>query len=520
MKLRHAVLLLALAGCLCPKRVVVHPLTLPPEGKRTTVFISDLHMGPGLGGDGQWHHYEDSRWSADFVAFLAKVDEAGGGATDLVVLGDGFELWQSPTSECGSRNPDKGCTERETIFRLDRAIQDHPAEIEALGAFARSGENRLYFVPGNHDAAILFPGASARLVEALAAPGRVSVPPTGSWLSRDGRVYAEHGHQIPGDLNAYDDWPDPFIGLLRPRLRRSWGEQFVRSFYNPYERNYPVIDNINSKLAGVSYGLAHERLPGLGTAIGRFLRFALTQTSPSQWLGAVRDASGAPPWDVDAIRAQGGAFLLASVPEEERAELEALAGEDRAELDAEAAALTDEEILAICDERAEPSEDDSPRVEPCPTRSGVGATARSASASKRRALGERLASSLTELRRSLPGQAPFKVFIWGHSHVAETAHRVEAPEGWGADVMNSGAWQRVVSKKWYETAARKKGLPRKDWITGFQLEELPRCYSFIRVPADGGAPRLRYWTGDADGAFAEADSCVAACRRAADCGIP
>jgi hypothetical protein len=86
--------------------------------------------------------------------------------------------------------------------------------------------------------------------------------------------------------------------------------------------------------------------------------------------------------------------------------------------------------------------------------------------------------------------------------------------------MNSGAWQRVVSKKWFETAAKGKGLAKRDWITGIQLEELPRCYSFIRVPAAGGAPQLRYWSAAADGSFVEATECSAACRRRSECNLP
>lgn len=510
---------LTLGACVHGGRASLHPLSPPPEGARTAIFISDLHMGPGRGPGDAWHAFEDFRWEEDFAAFLTKID-ASGGATDLVLVGDAFELWQSSTKECASCFQDAGCTEGEALARLDRALRDHAPVIRALGAFARRGDNRVYFLPGNHDAALLFPGVAERLLAALEAPGRAAVPESGYWLSPDGRVYAEHGHQIPGDLNAYEDWPKPFVGVFRRHLRRSWGEQFVRSFFNPYELSYPVIDNVNPASAGVSYGLAHEKLAGLGRALGRFIVFALTRTSPLQageFAGGA--AGGAVAWDVAAIRKQKGAFLQQALADDDPLSLEAAAAGAAGGLDEAAAALGEEEILEICEERAALADETPPRASRCPTLPGAGAAAGRVLSSRRKAIGERMAGALADVRRAAPEREPFTVFIWGHSHVAEAASRVDAPAGWGADVLNSGAWQRVVSRQWFETNAKAEGLPKKDWITGIHLDDLPRCYSFIRSPASGGAPQLVYWSAASDGQFAEAESCVAACRTKG-CGAP
>src|SRR5262245_47299771 len=180
----------------------------PPS--RFVVIASDLHLGAGKGANGEWLPTEDFRWQDDFASFLRAIDEAGKGATDLVLNGDTFELWQSATDDCRHRDPALGCTEQETLDRLNRVIAAHTADISALGTFARSGTNRLILVPGDHDAALLLPAVAVLAGESFKAPGRVQVT-RGYWLSADGAVYAEHGHQIPGDPYSFTNWPAPFV---------------------------------------------------------------------------------------------------------------------------------------------------------------------------------------------------------------------------------------------------------------------------------------------------------------------
>jgi len=108
------------------------------------------------------------------------------------------------------------------------------SELRALGVFASSGNNRLVLVPGNHDAALLFPKVAAAALAAMGATsGRARVAIEGYWTSGNGRLYAEHGHQIGKEVNRWEEWPSPFImsGNLKV-LRRPWGEQFVQAYYN------------------------------------------------------------------------------------------------------------------------------------------------------------------------------------------------------------------------------------------------------------------------------------------------
>ena len=64
------------------------------------MIASDLHLGAGRNAGGEWLPTEDFRWQDDFASFLQAIDEAGKGATDLVLNGDTFELWQSTTDDC------------------------------------------------------------------------------------------------------------------------------------------------------------------------------------------------------------------------------------------------------------------------------------------------------------------------------------------------------------------------------------------------------------------------------------
>lgn len=513
MRMPIAVLTLAIGACAhakppMPRGAGAAPLAVP-EGPRSIVVISDLHIGPGrVARGGAWHRWEDFRWAEDFAAFLDAVDTQGGGRTDLVLLGDTFELWQGDDGLCASKDANVGCNEKEALERLDRAIGDHQIEFARLRAFARSGENRVWFVPGNHDAAILFPSAGGKLVEAI-APGRCDVRPEGYWLSADGRIYAEHGHQLADDLNRYTDWPRPFVAE-GTRLRRSWGEQFVRSFYNLYEARYPVIDNINSKLTAIEYGLAKEQFAGFGAASASLFRFLVLESSLKQRVDFAGEPRGAFGWDLPKIREQRGRFLVESFPV--GGQLRALAeATSAAELDAQASTLTSAQIDEICRVRAQAVKDET-RGALCPTNPKAGAIRAAVLSSRKERLADRLKEALADVRRDAPARGPFKVYVWGHTHVAEQGvDYAAAGGGWSATVVNSGAWQRVVTPEWFAAQVAKRELAKANALVAIGVDDLPACYSFVKIPPGSTDPELRYWTRGADGKGHETKSCASTC---------
>src|SRR5262249_54677614 len=159
---------------------VVRTVPFQAASTRLTVIVSDLRFGVGKDpANGRWQAIEDFRWGDALESFLHAIDEAGRGSTDLVLDGDTFDLWQALHGECRRPNVRAGCTSTDAIRRLDRVLQAHAGEIDMLAAFARTGGNQLVIVPGDHDAALLFPAVAERVLGALAAPGHATVASSG-----------------------------------------------------------------------------------------------------------------------------------------------------------------------------------------------------------------------------------------------------------------------------------------------------------------------------------------------------
>jgi UDP-2,3-diacylglucosamine pyrophosphatase LpxH len=385
---------------------------------RTVVVISDLHFGIGGTPEGQWDHYEDFRWGTELDEFLTRIDQEGNGATDLVINGDAFELWQSRTGDCRSRDADKGCGEEEALDRVRRINHAHLRELRRLGQFATTGQNRVVFVPGNHDAALMFPSVAAEVAAATGAPiDRLYVSAPGYWISRDHRVYADHGHQIGIDPNKYSSWPAPFrMYGERPYLLRPWGEQFMQAFYNAYEDRYPIIDNVTSEGDAVGFALLREGELGLIRALDSFIAFSLLKTSWKQRIEMTRLQKTSGPADSPTSREHVFKTYLGSVVDDLR--------------------------------------------------------------------GKQLATQ------------PFDLYVLSHTHNLDTGFDVNT-DGKITRVVNSGAWQRTVSKDWLLREQTKRNIPIRDVLVAFGLEDLPPCYGVVRVKPYAATERpnaeVMYW---------------------------
>jgi hypothetical protein len=89
-----------------------------------------------------------------------------------------LELWQSSRMQCSRLagvtsctvldcvGGGTGCSEGEARARVRNVVKQHAATLRALGAFAARGANRVVIVPGNHDAALLFPSVVAVVTQA------------------------------------------------------------------------------------------------------------------------------------------------------------------------------------------------------------------------------------------------------------------------------------------------------------------------------------------------------------------
>lgn len=481
--------------------------------ERSTVFVSDLHFGVGREGQG-WSPYEDFRWHAEFKEFLAFLESRGD--HDLVFLGDTFELWQSLERDCIYDEADLGCTEREALGRIGRAIAAHRDSLEAIGAFARAGRNRVVIVPGNHDAALFWPSVQQAVLSATgAAADRISIESRGYWLSADQMIYGEHGQQIGKEVNRFDKWPGPFVERNGVgHLQRTWGEKFVQDFYNRYEHKYPIIDNIAEESVGIRYGVKAEGVRETSRAVRDLLGFFLFDISSKQFGALLGGESGDPPhWDVKAVRAEGDRALIEALGGDPDLRLAAERAAAAGELPLHVSTMSDAQIEDLCDtraasRRAQEKSGLKVTVAECPLRDRrLGAAGQNLFGRQLEAFRQYLESRYQALRAASAVTRPFRVFVYGHTHAAKAPFRLPG-DRLRAQVVNTGAWQRVISP--LELQSRAANVPESEVLQRLNVEDLPPCYSFIEVAPykDSPSPQLRYWRQEKDRRWSAGNDCT------------
>ena len=501
---------------------------------RRVVVLGDMHLGEGRGADGAWSPYEDFRWADDLRGFLDALADVGA-PTDLVLNGDTFDLLQAGDGTCAHDDPDLGCSEAEALARLDRVLAAHRGEVAALAAFAAAGDNRLVLVPGDHDAALLFPAVGRRAVEAFAAaPGRVRVAGDGYWRSADGLIHAEHGHQIEHRADRFERWPAPFETRSGPRrLERPWGQSVVQALYDRYELRFPIVDNFAEDGAGVREALAAAGVDDAGAAAPDLLRFLLFRMSWQQFRMDLDRGDVEPPaWDLGEVRAAGPRFLVDSLADDDRFKPLAARALDAGRLTALMEALGDDELAALCDHRAalrrarrrferiltqfDPT---GPPVAECPRTPETAAPRFEYFwGSRDRVFGRHL--------EQMADPRPVAVMVHGHTHLADYRQgnftRVEAGRTYVVDgfspvrgaatpvVVNGGAWQRTVTPRQLDEHRRRQGVSEAGLLESMRPEQLPPCYSFVQIEPyteRPDPPMLRYWRQADDGTWTMAPRC-------------
>lgn len=552
-------LALAVPACAAAQEQLL-PSPLPPAGPRLRVFISDTHIGlgrvlrnksTGRHTEGPWHPTEDFRWAADLRAFMAMVRAEAARlkvSTDLIIAGDFLELWQSPIKICTlepcsdaeragklrrdceyAENEDLGCTLEEALARARRVLGAHAETLALLRDFANAGDNRVVIIPGNHDAALVFDAVAGLAVREIgAAPGRVRVATEGYWLSADGLLFAEHGHQIEGDPNKFEALPASCLDRSGRRvacngggqrfLQRPWGENFVQKYYEQYEARFPILDNISDRNEGIVLGIFAAGIGDSLAAVRDGFKFLLFQQSVSQALQGLGPEGPIPQYDFKAIRETGDAFLVDSVPPtEERAALRAEAARALAQgsLKVSVKALSDEEIQTLCDVResaraAQLKAGAVPTIAQCPqvgppklgadVPGSLGGVAVDLFTTERKRFQRRFRDLRDALQQSGRPTADFQVYIYGHTHQAHTARQPfgNSP-GWSPLMLNSGAWQRLATRDQLAEIRNKRGIETWQTLLALGPEDLPACYSFIFVQpyAEGQRgdikPELLWW---------------------------
>lgn len=505
-------------------------------GPRRIVVLSDLHLGEGRDVDGAWSPHEDFRWAEDFDRFLTALAAEDSLGTDLILNGDTFELARSSEVACDHARPDLGCTESEALARLERVLQAHTAAMASLGTFARGGDNRVVMVPGEEDAALLFPEVGARAVAAFGVPaGRVMVAMAGLWRSADGRVLVEHGHQLVSRADRFNSWPLPFLEQGGQRhLRTTPGQQTLQPLVDAYESRFAIVDNVADETAGLRFALSATGTDGIGDVAVPLLRELLFRFSWQQFrMDLDRGDVEAPEWQLDEVRADGAEFLLATLPDDDRLRPLATLALDAGRLDVLMATLSDDDLRAVCDHRAAVRrarrrfERILSQLDPTgPPVTECARTPTSAGPMFEYFWQSRDQVFLRHLEQRRGQGPPIAVFVHGHTHLADYRQgnftRVEAGGTYVVDgfspvrdaampvVLNGGAWQRTVTPVLLDRFAGEQGMSDRELLETVQPEQLPPCYSFVEIeayPDLPAPPSLRYWRQDQDGKWMMAGGC-------------
>jgi hypothetical protein len=479
------------------------PLTgAQATGQRTIVVLSDLHMGGGRDESGRWRRDEDFRWADEFSEFLRTIAAQHRSAVDLVLNGDTFDLPRG---------------EGESLASLDRVLAAHTAEIDALAAFAKQGTNRIVLIPGDRDAALRFGKVAERVVRALGGFGdRVTTASSGHWVSRDGKVHAEHGHEI---------------------RFRGQDSAALQELYDKLEARYPAVDNVAIAGSGAKYALAADHTLSSGEAIVRLVRDSLLNVSWQQFRMELDDGDVQPPhWDLVQARSLGATLLVSSLPDDDPLKALASALDAKSGLADAVRGLTDQELTALCDYRAAVRRARR-RFEPLVTQfapRGPAVAECPRTAETRGAIFDYFWRSRDDLyagyveraRKRLKGPAAPVVFAIGHTHLADRAQSyanmisgglLRIPmEGFsplrGAltpTVINGGAWNRTITPVQLERLRAERDVSWHELLRSLEPEALPPCYSFVHVPAydQGPSPAVRYWRRADDGVWAIAPTC-------------
>lgn len=497
------------------------------------VIVSDLHLGVGRvresGTQGEWHAMEDFRWHAEFKEFVdaqQKMASDAGVGLRLIIAGDFIELWQSTEDDCfKGRTKDASCTEEEALLRFMRVARGHSDTLALIGSITNRVGNEVIIIPGNHDAALMFPKVADALLASLKGNrNQISLRTQGFWQSDDGEFFVEHGHFIEGDVNKYSLLPascldensaDVACGERKAKyLSRPWGEQFVQKYYNQFEVKFPIIDNFTSEAYAVKLALTTLPAAEIAEALFGGLKFLIFDQSLAQFGNALGEGEGAahkPDWDVKSEKEKGGAFLIASFPKGDPLGSLVTANKHQLDLDGIVAMLSLDEIRQICDMRSDiveaaKSKGELTKISKCVDKKATaGAAITRALNSEADLISKRIKEVSRGVAKDSAKSGLFSSYIFGHTHAAKGKIRAFAAEkGWNPYVLNTGAWQRVVSPAVFERILLEKKIDKTAALRIVRLEDLPACYSFVRVSSyvkgtsAPPAPELLYWAKPSD----------------------
>jgi hypothetical protein len=213
-----------------------------------------------------------------------------------------------------------------------------------------------------------------------------------------------------------------------------------------------------------------------------------------------------PKWDTGKIKDQGDAFLLESIAFDDPVRSTMEKALRTGQIDFAQLNFSNDQLIAICDKRAamraaQLEQGLKPTVGRCPeSNDTLGALKQYLFRSRDSVYGEHLKMIDDTLTKSKLTDRPFKVFVYSHTHRADPGFRPLSNTEWNPIVVNTGAWQRVITTEQLERYIEQHKLGAVEVLPKISPEKLPECYSAIIVKpySDTPEPILQYWTKDKD----------------------
>ena len=176
--------------------------------------------------------------------------------------------------------------------------------------------------------------------------------------------------------------------------------------------------------------------------------------------------------------------------------------------------LSDEELIAICDRRAL-LRNTGLDIQECPQEApALGAIRESivefifkrAVENKFR---DHLRNALADLRATKRTNRVFDAFVFSHTHRADPGFSVPLSNDFTVRVVNTGAWQRVISPTALRTMLKRNGISDAQALAYLTFERMPECYTFVLVTTNVGktVAALKFWQRGQDGKWIIADRC-------------
>ena len=256
------------------------------DQKRTTLIVSDLHIGDGKPGD---DFVNDKGQFVKFLRNQLATPEGQKGEIELIINGDFLEFVQVNPGAYKLKSREFWCSEMESRAKLDSILNGHADIFAALKDFQQggSGKNRVTLFAGNHDVDLYWDSVQEAL---RGVCGELNIELREVWYKRyNNRLWISHGHLLTSidPANNFLHWDEP---RRQPpddrepkRLEMCPGTLFVVRFVNLLEAQYPFADNLHPEtaLAGILWREDSWGLQSVGWMLTKF-----AAKYPSEMLGS------------------------------------------------------------------------------------------------------------------------------------------------------------------------------------------------------------------------------------------